>query len=478
MDDVKFGTSGLRGPADALLAGIGAAHAAAFARFLKASCGVAAGSPVFIGRDLRASSPSLLSACAAAMAAEGLRPVDCGALPTPALALHAMASGAACLMVTGSHIPADRNGLKFYRPDGEITKDDEAVIRACLPAGLEAHAPAMMPEHDNGAALRRYSARYLDLLPGLALSGLRIGIHAHSSVGADFLAGRLSALGADVMAFARSSGFVAVDTEAVSHTMMDEVAEAVRTHRLDAVISTDGDADRPLLADETGRQVRGAALGLMAARVTGARRIVTPVTSNSALEDARHGFDVVRTKVGSPYVIAGMGEAGNAVIGFEANGGVLAGPGLMLAGKPLEPLPTRDCTLPILAALLAKAGDGRPVSSLVADLGLRAAASGRLEHVPQTASATLIARLATPGMARDRFVDELSRGAALSLGTVAETRNIDGLQLFFHGGRAVHVRPSGNAPELRFYAETDAPDEAARLLDAGLAALSGLVPPS
>ncbi len=58
----------------------------------------------------------------------GLVPVDCGFIPTPALALYAMSRKRASLMVTGSHIPADRNGIKFYRPDGEIDKNDELHI--------------------------------------------------------------------------------------------------------------------------------------------------------------------------------------------------------------------------------------------------------------------------------------------------------------------------------------------------------------
>ena len=62
----------------------------------------------------------------------GLKPIDCGTIPTPALAYHAMAAGCAAIMITGSHIPSDRNGLKFYLPSGEISKADEAGILAAL----------------------------------------------------------------------------------------------------------------------------------------------------------------------------------------------------------------------------------------------------------------------------------------------------------------------------------------------------------
>tara|TARA_B110000908_G_C10080263_1_gene369255 strand:+ start:225 stop:437 length:213 start_codon:yes stop_codon:yes gene_type:complete len=67
----------------------------------------------------------VMDACRAA----GLAVTDCGDLPTPALALAAIGARAAAVMVTGSHVPADRNGLKFYTPDGEITKIDEMAIQ-------------------------------------------------------------------------------------------------------------------------------------------------------------------------------------------------------------------------------------------------------------------------------------------------------------------------------------------------------------
>ncbi len=58
----------------------------------------------------------------------GLEVVYYGVVPTPALAYVSMQDNIPCIMVTGSHIPFDRNGLKFYRPDGEITKTDEQAI--------------------------------------------------------------------------------------------------------------------------------------------------------------------------------------------------------------------------------------------------------------------------------------------------------------------------------------------------------------
>ena len=122
----KFGTSGLRGLVVELTPDLVADHVAAFA----ASCPMGTG--LFVARDLRPSSPDIASVIMDAGQAAGLAVTDCGDLLTPALAMAAMDAGAAAVMVTGSHIPADRNGLKFYTPDGEITKDHEVAILAAL----------------------------------------------------------------------------------------------------------------------------------------------------------------------------------------------------------------------------------------------------------------------------------------------------------------------------------------------------------
>jgi phosphomannomutase len=125
VSSLKFGTSGLRGLVTDLEGWPSYAYASAFFRSVSVDAGRR---QVVIGRDLRDSSPGIAATVARAAAASGFEAVDCGALPTPALALEAMRRGAYAVMVTGSHIPEDRNGLKFYRPDGEVTKDDEIVI--------------------------------------------------------------------------------------------------------------------------------------------------------------------------------------------------------------------------------------------------------------------------------------------------------------------------------------------------------------
>src|SRR5690606_35876169 len=110
-------------------------------------------------------------------------------------------------------IPADRNGLKFYRPDGEISKADEAGIVAAL--GEETIADLNVPLADESeAAAERYFNRHEASFPAGLLSGWRIGVFEHSTVARDLLGRSLRHFGAETVSLGRSTDFVAVDTEA------------------------------------------------------------------------------------------------------------------------------------------------------------------------------------------------------------------------------------------------------------------------
>lgn len=86
------------------------------------------GAKLYIGYDFRASSPQICQQTIAAALKEGFVPINCADIPTPALAHYTMLNGSASIMITGSRIPADRNGIKFYHPDVEVDKSDEMAI--------------------------------------------------------------------------------------------------------------------------------------------------------------------------------------------------------------------------------------------------------------------------------------------------------------------------------------------------------------
>ena len=464
---LKFGTSGLRGLSADLEGPASALYATAFARHLLAAGIAQPGDEILIGRDFRASSPAISAIAIAALRKAGLTPRDCGDLPTPALALLGLARKAACLMVTGSHIPADRNGIKFYRPDGEIDKADEAAITAAAAAiraeGLIFDAAQESAESLHDAAIALYGERNRTLLPDGALNGLRVGVYQHSTVARDLFVSVLAHYGADVVALGRSESFIPVDTEAVSSETVALLQGWAVQHGLHAIISADGDGDRPLITDETGTPIRGDLVGLIASRFLGATAIATPVTSNSGIEAAVEGT-VLRTKVGSPFVIAAMNEAvaagETAVAGFEANGGTLTATPFTVNGQRLAPLPTRDSLMPVLAVLALRAAGEQPLSRIAAGFALPAAASDRLENFPVETSAALMAELRSGAGALSAFL--------APIGVPQKVSDIDGLRVTLEDASVIHFRPSGNAPEMRCYVETADEAAAARLLEAGL----------
>jgi phosphomannomutase len=462
---LKFGTSGLRGLSVDLEGSASAVYATAFARHLLEAGLATTGTPILIGRDFRASSPSISDTCIGALKRAGFAPMDCGTVPTPALALHALSLNAPALMITGSHIPADRNGIKFYRPDGEIDKKDETAIAnhaAKVEQEIRDLTPGTADDHSAETADLFYQ-RNIALLLENALSGLKIGVYQHSTVARDLFVDVLKHYGAEVVALGRSDTFIPVDTEAVSTETLVLLDKWAAEHKLDAIVSADGDGDRPLLADETGTPLRGDLIGLITAGFLGAKVVVTPVTSNSGIE-GNGDFEVVRTKVGSPFVIAGMNEAldagKDAVMGFEANGGLLTASSFTVNGETLSPLPTRDSFLPVLAVLSLAATKKQSLSDLAASYRLPVAAADRLENFAQEKSAALMSHLrASP----DNLANFLS-----SVGSVKSTSDIDGLRVALTDGSTIHFRPSGNAPEMRCYVEAANQQEAEQLLQKGL----------
>lgn len=455
----KFGTSGLRGLVTELTPALVKDHVRAFI----ASCEVGHG--LFIGEDLRPSSPRLAQDIRTAAHSMGVSVTDCGAVPTPALAMAAMEAGAGAIMITGSHIPADRNGLKFYTPRGEITKSDETAITAALgkvPVSDELETVSLRKDATVGA---RFVARYVSACGPSALAGRKIGLYSHSAVGRDLLAEILQALGADVTEFGHSETFIPVDTEAVDPETRAQIADWVTAQGLDALVSTDGDSDRPLLADETGQVVPGDILGQITAQSLRAEGVVTPISSNSGV--MQKGFaHVRRTRIGSPFVIAGMEAQGGKVVGYEANGGFLLGFEAMGPAGPLAPLPTRDCMLPLVMTLIA--AKGGPVSARIAQEPPVTTVADRLQDVPQERSGPFVATLAGDANARAAFL------AAFG-GEEAACDLTDGVRMTLTDGRVLHVRPSGNAPELRLYVEAQGAQAAEDLLATGLAHLARTV---
>ncbi len=456
---IAFGTSGARG----LVVDFTPDVCGAFTQsFLQAMAGeLATEHPsvsrgrVAIGIDNRPSSLAMAQACAGMAEALGVTPLFFGVLPTPALAHYALTEQIPAIMVTGSHIPFDRNGLKFYRPDGEITKADEQQILAC-DAPLAAFTPIAMTADYAANAL--YVHRYQQFFAADALAGLHIGIYEHSSAGRDVYRSLFESLGATVTSLERSDVFVPIDTEAVSAEDQAKAHAWAAKYHFDAIFSTDGDGDRPLVSDEHGTWLRGDIVGLLTAKLLGINALAVPVSCNSAIELAGCFAKVQRTRIGSPYVIDAFAELAASypsVAGFEANGGFLLASRLSNVYGQLAALPTRDALLPALTVLAHSKGQG--VAALLANLPARFTVSDRLQHVPTAWSK---AWLGSFNQDAARFLAPFGYGTQ----DVQSVNQTDGLRLTLISGDVLHFRPSGNAPELRCYVEAATVEGASSLL--------------
>lgn len=457
--NIAFGTSGARG----LVTDFSPEVCAAFTvNFLSILTGTAC---VAIAIDNRPSSYRMAQACAAAAESLGYQVLYFGVTPTPALALYAMEKKIPAIMVTGSHIPFERNGLKFYRPDGEITKSDEiAILQGEYPVKLPLTLPEIKQSNDANIL---YIDRYLSIFKSDSLEGMRIGIYEHSSAGRDIYPEIFGGLGAEVVRIGRSDEFVPIDTEAVSDTDKERALKWIAEYQLDALFSTDGDGDRPLLSDENGIWLRGDILGLLCSFHLGIDAVAVPVSCNSMIAECDMFAHVELTKIGSPYIIESFNRLTKEygiVAGFEANGGYLLGSAIHFSGASLKALPTRDAVLPALV-LLASSKHTR-ISEQVRKLPGRFTDSNRLQNFSKERSNMLLEMLSTRP-------DEALSFLGLSHVKITSINMLDGVRIVLDNKDIIHLRPSGNAPELRCYSESDSVLKARQLVDLCLENIDG-----
>jgi phosphomannomutase len=383
-------------------------------------------------------------------------------VPTPALAWGCAELGLPGVMITGSHIPADRNGLKFYLPEGEILKNHEEIILNSYRQGIGRDLKKSASESANPTESidlnALFSKRYLSAFPGTPLSGFKIGFYSHSSVARDLYPLILREMGAEVYEFGRSDRFIPVDTEAVESVHF--LYETLVQKELHLVVSTDGDADRPLVITNEGRVIPGEILGLIASRFLKMETIVYPVSCSSALQASRWIEDCSITRIGSPFVLEEMLQISHKfptrkIAGFEANGGYLLGS----ETQGLRPLMTRDSFLPILCLLLAMKGQQvLDVSNLLVPFSKFVNLSGLIKDFsPENASKTL-------KIFKEHLTAHLPFDCPVSLGRLKTLNELDGMRAQFSDGSIVHLRPSGNAPEFRIYIESESQEKAEAIL--------------
>ncbi|MDB4969721.1 MAG: mannose-6-phosphate isomerase, class [Myxococcales bacterium] len=520
---IGFGTSGMRALVRDLTDLAVYVSVKGALRYLVSSENVRAGGGVVLGGDLRPSTPRIMRAAAQAILDSGLTVENAGMVPTPALLLRGFLTRQPGVMVTGSHIPFDRNGIKISKSVGEVLKSDEPGIlreiervrqeeyaQTAATSRFDAHgmlkAAPLLPSVDTAAAVQ-YVQRYARAFPSTALAGMRIALYEHSAVGRALVRTILIALGAEVVPVGRSNSFVPVDTENVDEAQLALlerlVDEAETVGPIDAIVSTDGDSDRPLVAAVlperdvvSGRRIRflpGDLLGLVVAEELDADVVAVPVSANDAIESVMRarGVELHKTRIGSPYVVSAMAAAQQSgahrhVVGWEANGGFLVGSNL----GALDALPTRDAMLPIIVNLAAARAARVSLATFWSRLPPRFGRSGLIDEMPVEVSRAIMKLLVVEEGVEELRLDSANVAPAwrrvketleelftpqLGFDRVVALNLVDGIRIRFQSGEVAHLRPSGNAPQLRVYANADSQHRADEIVTLALREPDGIL---
>lgn len=524
--ELKFGTSGRRGEVVHLTQLEIYINTLAELRYLQSlpagEGGIVEGDDFYFAADLRPSSTSyveqeqgrgeLCQAVERAIRDAGMWPVNLGRIPTPALTYYALSRGKGSIMVTGSHIPFDRNGYKLNTSAGELLKHHEGPITQAVEAlrlrlYAEPSSESLFDERgrfqsghaelpaEQAEARSLYLERYTSFFEGSSLAGMRIVVYQHSAVGRDLLVALLRGFGADVVPMGRSETFVPIDTENIDTEQLAVIQaledEASAGHGpMDAVVSTDGDSDRPLIlgADAATGSLRffpGDLVGMIVAEYLGSDAVVVPVSCNDAIDRGTLAPVLEpKTRIGSPYVIAGMeaarGKGRTAICGWEANGGFLVGSDFKRNGKVLRKLATRDAFLPILCVLFAAKEKGLSLPELFAQLPKRFSRAALLRSFPRLVSEKIMRRF-TPRSGSSEELEAIRTGLEafftpeLGFGPIADLDYTDGVRIRFSTGDVAHIRPSGNAEELRIYAVAGTQERADEITALGIAEPDGIL---
>jgi len=322
-----FGTDGIRGRA-----GEEPLVPDTLARLGRALGDHAGGEAVLIARDTRASGPEIVEALVRGLSAAGSPVTDLGVMPTAGLPLEVRARGAALgLVVSASHNPWKDNGIKVFGADGlKLSDGGEVALEARLDVLTDSPPPVGVgtaSQTEDGAS--GYIAWMLEQFADTDLSGMRLAVDCAHGSATGTAPAVLEQLGAKVTPlFDRPDGENI--NAACGSTHLQALAAQMSSGEHDAGLGFDGDADRVLMVDRSGRTCDGdhmlGFLGpLLAEREQlPERTVVATVMSNLGLERMLSAQDIklVRTPVGDRHVLAAM-RAGGFGLGGEASGHLL-----------------------------------------------------------------------------------------------------------------------------------------------------------
>jgi phosphoglucosamine mutase len=322
---LRFGTDGVRGPAEELSPQLVTALGRAAARIL-------GGTAAVIGRDTRRSGPRLAADLAVGLASDGLEVTDLGVVPTPAVAHASATAGAVGAMISASHNAFSDNGIKFFARGGRKLSDEtesrlEAELDRLLTEG--GPIPTATPPVADPAPAQAWVDAVVASVPAGVLDGLDLVLDCANGAGSGWAPEAFRRLGARVeVLHDRPAGTNL--TAGCGSTHPADLQAAVVDRGADAGLAFDGDADRVVGVDGTGALVDGDHLIAICALDRHRRgtlvddTVVVTVMANLgfrlAMQD--HGIRVVETAVGDRYVLEAL-EEGGWVLGGEQSGHVI-----------------------------------------------------------------------------------------------------------------------------------------------------------
>ena len=364
MSKKYFGTDGVRGTVgkDPMTADFALRLASAAAQVL-----VPTGGTVLIGKDTRLSGYMFESALEAGFTAAGADVLLVGPLPTPGVAhLTQEFSADLGVVISASHNLYYDNGIKFFDGGGsKLTDDVEEAIEASLTsAAITVDSQSLGKAQRIDSALVRYQDFCASTLPkGLRLDGLKVVFDGANGAGYKVGPRTLANLDAEVIPIGCSPNGRNIN-DGCGSTKPDLLRLTVPAVGADIGIAIDGDGDRVVLVDETGRLVDGDQILYVLAtawqqegRLHGP--VVGTVMSNLGLERALQARDIEfrRAAVGDRYVLEALKQGGG-VIGGETSGHMIV----------LDQTTTGDGLITALQVLAVMKRTGRQLSELAAGM--------------------------------------------------------------------------------------------------------------
>lgn len=403
---------------------------------------------IAVGMDARDSSPRIKDDLIRGLQYEKCEVFDEGVCPIPAInwLVKSNSSFSSGIMISGSHIKAHMNGFKFFAFDEEILKNHEAEIeeiyfnekgKVLVSEVLNYQFEDVLIEDDARISYIEYlisKAKFTDFKLKIVIDA---GNGAQSDVAPEFL----KRLGFNVLRqyCDVQSVFLSRDTEVSGD--FQELQNRVISEKADLGIGYDSDGDRVVFVDELGNFIPGDYSGTLIAKSIPGESVVTPINTSSVVE--KIGKRVIRTKVGSPYVLKAMKD-NSASFGFEANGGGI-----------FNEMHSRDGGRSTIEFLNLLYVSKLKASELVASLPKYYIERDKVDYDPKLKQEILTS-------AKTKF-----KGIK-----VDET---DGLKIYIAEDSWILFRSSANAPEFRVFTESLNKETARNLLISGIDLVNSIV---